>query len=78
MLIEVKVTPRAAANRIVEDGDLWRVYVTAAPADGKANKAVVKLLAKHFGVAQADVSIIRGQTGRTKTIEVKLRDGAFD
>ena len=38
--------------------------------DGEANKAVVKLLAKHFGVAKSCVRIISGATSKHKTIEI--------
>lgn len=70
MIIEVKVTPKAAGNRIKEEAGLIRVYVTTAPEDGKANKAATKLLAKHFGVSQAAVRILRGESSRNKTVEI--------
>ncbi len=71
MLIDVKVTPKAAAGKVVEKDGLLHVYVTVAPEDGKANKAVVKLLAKHYRVAPSRISIIRGQTARHKTVEIE-------
>ena len=52
---------------IEEDGAL-RVRVTATATDGKANKAVVKLLAKHLGVAPSSIEIVRGHTSRDKLI----------
>ena len=70
MIIDIKVTPKASANRIkVEDG-VVRAYVTAAPEDGKANKAVIKMLAKYYGVRQTAVRIVRGGTSRNKTVEI--------
>lgn len=71
MLIEVKVTPKAKINAVIEDDGMLRVRVTAAPEDGKANKAVVKLLSKHFGVRQKDVRVVRGHTSRLKTVEIE-------
>lgn len=73
--IHVRVTPRAAANRIkIEGGDdgqpIIRIYVTTVPEDGKANKAVLKLLAKHLGVSQSSLNIVHGLTGRDKIIKV--------
>jgi uncharacterized protein len=70
MIVDIKVTPKAAANKIKNDNGLIRVYVTTAPEDGKANKAVIKMLAKHYGVSQSAVRIIRGATARTKTVEI--------
>lgn len=70
MIIDIKVIPKAGKNAIKEGDGLLRVYVTTVPEDGKANKAVIKLLAKHYGVRQADIRIIRGQTFGKKTVEI--------
>lgn len=74
--VQLRVTPKASANRIKpeiqEDGSLLlRVYVTTVPEDGKANAAVLKLLAKELGVAKSCLSITHGQTGRNKVVRVK-------
>lgn len=71
MKIDVKVTPKAAAEKVVESNGKLRVYVTVAPVDGKANKAVIKLLAKRFGVTPSRISILRGETSRNKLIEIE-------
>lgn len=70
MIIDIKVTPKASANMVKEDNGLLRVYVTAVPEDGKANKVVIKLLAKRFGVNQSAVRIIRGAASGNKTVEI--------
>lgn len=44
--------------------------VTAAPDDGKANAAVCKVLADALGVPKTSVRVVRGQTARTKQVEV--------
>jgi len=71
----VRVTPKASSNRItvdkLDDGSpLVRVYVTSVPEDGKANKAVIKLLAKEMGVARTSLTIIRGAKDRNKLVQV--------
>lgn len=71
MLIQVKVTPKAAAEKVIEKDGLLHVYVTSPPEKGKANKAVIKLLAKRFGVAPSRISILHGQTARLKTFEIE-------
>jgi uncharacterized protein YggU (UPF0235/DUF167 family) len=68
--IAVRVTPRAAANRIVLAGDRIRVYVTTVPEDGKATAAVVRLLAKALGVPGSRLSLLRGATSRDKVFVV--------
>lgn len=67
----VRVTPRAAANAVggERDGTLL-VRVTAAPAAGAANAAVVKLLAKALDVAPSTVRIDAGTSSRTKRLSV--------
>jgi uncharacterized protein (TIGR00251 family) len=67
-----RVTPRAGHDSIDRDGAVIRVRVTAAPEDGKANKAVLKLLAKALGVPASALELMRGQTARDKII--RLRD----
>lgn len=65
-VIAVRVTPKAARNAVVPDGDSLRVYVTTVPEDGKATAAVIKLLAKHLDVAKSRLTLIRGATSRDK------------
>lgn len=47
----------------------------AVPEDGKANAALIALIAKAFGVAKSKVSVTRGHTARLKTLEI---EGASD
>lgn len=75
-IIAVKLTPKAAANRIGEQRQLpdgtaqLAIYVTAPPEDGKANAAMLKLLADHLGIAPSRLTILRGHTARNKQIRV--------
>ena len=74
--LEVRVRPRAGRNEIVvsADGEV-RVYVTAAPEGGKANEAVLALLAQKLGVPKRSVSLVRGHAGRDKLVAVEGLDG---
>ena len=68
--LTVRVTPRSSRNKVeVVDGQI-RIWVTASPTDGQANEAVIQLLAKTLGVAPSRVSLVRGHTGRDKTLRV--------
>lgn len=74
-VIRVRVTPRASSNRIKlehqQDGSLlFRVYVTVPAQDGKANEAVIKLLAKELGIAKSALTITHGLTDRNKIIKI--------
>ena len=73
--IQIRVHPKAASNRIgAVVGSTVRVYVTAPPADGKANAAAIELLAKSLGVAKSRVTIQRGERGRNKAVVVEGLD----
>lgn len=64
--LAVRVTPKASRNAVVHEAGVIRVYVTVVPEDGKANAAVVKLLAKALGVAKSRLTLLRGASGRDK------------
>jgi len=60
MKIQVKVTPNSNNDEVSCEGDQFIVKVKEPPREGRANRAVVRLLAKHFGVPQSQVRIISG------------------
>jgi uncharacterized protein (TIGR00251 family) len=74
--VRVRLTPRASASRVVglaaaSDGSVaLKVMVTSAAEDGKANAALIALLARAWRVAKSDVSIVAGASDRRKTIHV--------
>jgi len=68
--IQIRVTPKSSRNK-VETGDPIKVYVTAPPADGEANKAVVETLSKALHVAKSRITILRGEHGRDKTVSIQ-------
>ncbi len=70
MIINVRVIPRARVQKIVADGDVYRVYTNAAPADGAANAAVIKMLSQYFDVPKSRISIVRGATSHDKVVSV--------
>ena len=68
---EVHVVPRSPRNEIDGiHGDRLRVRVNVPPVEGAANHAVCTLIARIFGVAPRQVSIIRGMVSRMKRIHV--------
>lgn len=69
--IAVRVTPKAARNRITFEDGVLRVYVTTVPEDGKANAAVQKALAKAMGVAKSRLILIKGQSARDKVFRLE-------
>ena len=69
--INVRVIPRAKQNKITTDDDgRLRVHITAAPVDGAANDAVIKILAEYFNIPKSQIKIVRGDSARDKVIEI--------
>ena len=70
--LEVRVQPRAKRNALeAVEGQALKAYVTAPPEGGKANDALVALLAKALGVAKDRVGIVRGHRGRIKLVRIE-------
>ena len=70
MKIQVKAKPNSRTEEVSQEGDSFVVKVKEPPMEGKANQAVVKLLAEHFGVRQSQVRILSGFRSRNKVIEI--------
>ena len=74
MLVTVHAKPGARQNRIVKqlDDSTYVIEVTALPIEGKANKALIELLAEHFNVSKTRIELKRGATTRIKQLEISL------
>jgi uncharacterized protein (TIGR00251 family) len=70
-LLDVRLTPGASRAGVEVVGELVRVRVTPPAVEGRANAALVDLLAKRLGVPKRDVTIVRGHTSRTKQVAVE-------
>ena len=70
MKIRVKVKPNSRIEEVSQEGDSFIVKVKEPPKEGKANRAVIKLLAEHFGVSQSQVKICSGFRSKNKVVEV--------
>lgn len=72
-LINVKVFPRSQTTSVAGDpaGYDFVVRVSSAPEDGRANKEVVRLLARHLGITQHALCLISGHASRAKRFEVR-------
>jgi len=70
-ILEIKVKPGSRVDELteLEDGT-WQARVKAPPVDGKANEALIALVAAHFGVRKAQVSIKSGASSRLKRVSI--------
>ena len=70
MRLNVRVLPRSKRDEVIEEDGRLRVKVTAPADKGRANRALVELLARHFGVRKGAVRIVEGERSREKVVEV--------
>ena len=66
----MRVTPGASRDEVRIDGDAVQLRVTAPPADGAANTAVLRLLATALGRPRRDLTLLRGASARIKLVGV--------
>jgi hypothetical protein len=72
LVLELRVQPRAAASGLAGlHGERLRVRLAAPPVDGRANAALVELLADTFGVPRSRVTIEHGLAGRDKRVRIR-------
>jgi uncharacterized protein (TIGR00251 family) len=74
MRIAVRAHPGASRERAQWDGDVLHVWVTARAVEGQANAALVKAVARALGVRASAVTLVSGERGRDKVIEVAGAD----
>lgn len=71
VVVDIVVKPRSSREGVGPvQADRLVVAVNAPPVDGKANLAVVRVLAETLGVSRSSVTIVRGETGRKKTVRM--------
>lgn len=72
--LQVRLTPKAGQNKITgwstgpDGGKILKISVTAVPEKGKANKALVNLLAKEWKLPKSAILLVKGETDRNKTL----------
>ena len=71
MRIGVKVMPHSPKEEMTKQGDVYIVRIREAPVEGKANEAVIRLVAERFRVPKSDVKIVSGLTSRNKIMEIR-------
>ena len=72
MYVEVRVKLSSKKESVVQPSATGKllVYIHEPPVDGKANVAVIKLLANYYKVPKSRISIVRGQTSRIKIVHI--------
>jgi len=74
MRIVCHIITKAKSNRVTQIKEhVFRVSTTAPADDNKANLAVIKLMAEHFGVKKSDVFLTAGQTSPKKVFDILVQ-----
>jgi uncharacterized protein (TIGR00251 family) len=74
ILLCIKATTKAASNKIGNymidnsGNKILKIYVTAVPENGKANKAIINLLSKEWNIAKSNIEIVKGEHDTSKII----------
>jgi uncharacterized protein (TIGR00251 family) len=69
--LSIRVLPRSSRDEIVgRQDDIYKIKLTAPAIEGKANKALLKFLARWLGLPKTDIEIISGERSRTKSIRI--------
>jgi uncharacterized protein (TIGR00251 family) len=68
--IRVRVIPNSKIEEVIKEGDTFLARVKEPAKEGKANRAVIKLLAEHFGVTKRQIAISSGFSSRNKVIDI--------
>jgi uncharacterized protein (TIGR00251 family) len=80
LLIDVRVQPKSSQNAVVGiHGEALKIKLNAPPVEGKANKALIQLMAKLLGCPKSTVEIISGQASRSKRLLIRIdRNGDLE
>jgi uncharacterized protein len=70
--MRLRVVPGAKVERLAIENATVKIWIRTAPEDGKANKAVIALLAKTLEIPSAAVAIISGHASRDKRVRITL------
>ena len=69
--VRVRVISNARKNKVKQEAQGLKVYLTAPPVEGKANRLLLKILAEYFSCRNSDLKIVRGEKLKDKLIQRK-------
>ncbi len=71
MTITIKVEPRSSRSGVAGPyGNGLKVKLTSPPVEGRANRELIEVLAKTYGIAKKDVEIISGRNSKNKVVRL--------
>jgi uncharacterized protein (TIGR00251 family) len=71
-VLKIKIKPNARSSAFAQQADgTWLAQLKSPPIDGKANEELILLVAEHFGLRKAQVSIKSGASSRLKRVVIQ-------
>ncbi len=71
LILKIKVEPRSSKSGIVGPyGDSLKVKLASSPVEGKANKELIEVLSKEYGIPKKDVEILSGHNSKNKIVKL--------
>lgn len=78
LFLHIRATPKASRDEVTGvSADVLTVKVTAVPDKGKANEAVIEILAKTMRVAKSSFELVSGATSRQKVLRIISNESAI-
>lgn len=74
LVLRIKIAPNSSKNDFIWENDILKIKITAQPIENKANKALIEFLAKKLKIAKSNISILKGELNKEKTLLIKLLD----
>ncbi|MES9970108.1 MAG: DUF167 family protein [Candidatus Thiodiazotropha sp.] len=73
LILHLRIQPKASRDAFIGPygKNQYKIAITAPPVDGKANRHLVKFLAKAFAVPPSRIELITGKNARNKSIRLK-------
>jgi len=72
MQVNIKAFPGAKKNLIKKEKGCLRVYVTAPAIEGRANKALISILAEYFKVKKRQVQLVKGEKSKKQNLYYRI------
>lgn len=69
--VHLFIQPKSSKNEVVgvHNGEI-KIKITAPPIDGRANEGLIEFLSDHFDIPKRNVLLVKGETGRHKTVDL--------
>lgn len=76
LIVRLKIVPNSSKNGVIWENEGLKVKITAQPIENKANKALIEFFAKNLKIAKSNITILKGELNKEKTLLIQGIDEA--